>query len=355
MTFEERVREGQIGVYKGLSNGFNRINKYIFGLQRSCYYLLGGNSGSGKTTLADYMLINAIEDAERQNMPINVFYYSLEINEVSKKANWLSVLIHQKYDIIITPEKIKGLGDFRLNEDELEIVKNTIPDLEKLWSKINWIWESANPTGIYKSAWQHMSNRGTFKYSEYKDENGEDKKRIEGFELHNKNEYNVIVGDHLALLHLERGFTLKENLDKISEYSVKLRNLFGMTIIWLQQFNDGLSSIERIKFKGVDISPQQTDFKDSRNPYTDADVVLGIMNAYKLDMESCLGYNINIKGAKYNLLERFRLLKIIKNRLSRDGMSLGLLFIPEAGNFEELPYPGDINQEFIDRINKLNK
>ena len=242
-----------------------------------------------------------------------------------------------------------------MNEDELEIVKNTIPDLEKLWSKINWIWESANPTGIYKSAWQHMSNRGTFKYSEYKDENGEDKKRIEGFELHNKNEYNVIVGDHLALLHLERGFTLKENLDKISEYSVKLRNLFGMTIIWLQQFNDGLSSIERIKFKGVDISPQQTDFKDSRNPYTDADVVLGIMNAYKLDMESCLGYNINIKGAKYNLLERFRLLKIIKNRLSRDGMSLGLLFIPEAGNFEELPYPGDINQEFIDRINKLNK
>mgnify|MGYP003347450720 CR=1 FL=1 len=55
-------------------------------------------------------------------MPINIFYYSLEINEVSKKANWLSVLIHQKYDIIISPEKIKGLGDFRLDKNELEIV-----------------------------------------------------------------------------------------------------------------------------------------------------------------------------------------------------------------------------------------
>mgnify|MGYP003340425701 FL=1 len=300
------------------------------------------------------MLINAIEDAERQKMPINIFYYSLEINEVSKKANWLSVLIHQKYDIIISPEKIKGLGDFRLDKNELEIVNNTLPDLELLWSKINWVWDSINPTGIYKSAWDFMAKKGKFNYEPYLDENGIEKQRITSFELYNDKEYNIIIVDHIALLHLERGFTLKENLDKLSEYSVKLRNLFGMTIMFLQQFNDGLSSIERLKFKGADHSPQQTDFKDSRNPYTDADIVLGVMNAYKLDMETSLGYNINFKGAKYNLLERFRLLKIIKNRLSRDGLSIGLLFIPEAGSFEELPYPQDINDEYVEKINKLN-
>jgi hypothetical protein len=30
-----------------------------------------------------------------------------------------------------------------------------------------------------------------------------------------------------------------------------------------------VSSVDRLKFKGADISPQQTDFKDSTNPYQD--------------------------------------------------------------------------------------
>lgn len=147
MTFEDRIKEGLEGKYQGLSNGLDRINKYIFGIQRGCYYLLGGLSGSAKTTLVDFMLINAIQDAESKNIPINIFYYSLEIDEFTKKANWLSVIIYNKYDIIIPPEKIKGLGEFRLTKDEQEIVNSEIPELEKIWSKINWIWESVNPTG----------------------------------------------------------------------------------------------------------------------------------------------------------------------------------------------------------------
>ena len=71
------------------------------------------------------------------------------------------------------------------------------------------------------------------------------------------------------LLSLERSFTLKENLDKMSEYAVRLRNLFGLTPIFLQQYNQSLNSVDRQKFKGVDISPQQNDFKDSSNPYQD--------------------------------------------------------------------------------------
>lgn len=114
-----------------------------------------------------------------------------------------------------------------------------------------------------------------------------------------------------------------------------------------------MSSIERQKFKGVDISPQQTDFKDSRSPYIDSDIVLGIMNAYKMDMEKCLGYNINSTGEVYNLKDRFRLLKVIKNRLSRDNISIGLLFQAEAGYFEELKLPKDFDTNYISKINKL--
>jgi replicative DNA helicase len=143
----ERITAGLSGDYEGLDNGLNRINSYIFGIQRACYTLIGGLSGSAKTTFLDFNLLNAIEDAENKNININIIYYSWEIDEITKRANWLSVLIYKKYGIIIPPEKIKGYGKNRLSEDEQQLVFDEIPNLEKIFSKIKWIWESQNPTG----------------------------------------------------------------------------------------------------------------------------------------------------------------------------------------------------------------
>ncbi len=352
MTIEERIQAGLDGKYQGLNNGLQRTNRFIFGVQRSCYTLLGGLSGSAKTTLVDYKLINALEDAIAKGISINVFYYCLEIDEMTKKSNWLSVLINKKYGIVISPEKIKGLGDNRLTADELEIVKDTIPDLEVLWNKINWFFESTNPTGVYNTLWGFMEKRGTFEKEAYIDDKGETKFRIVKFIPRDPEEYNIVVGDHLALFKTERGFTLKQNIDKLSEYSVGLRNLFGMTFYWLQQFNQSLNAIDRQKHKGADISPSQTDFKDTTNPYTDADVVLGLMNAFQMDMDTCLGYSID-KPGPYRLRHRFRMLKIVKNRLSRDGVAIGLLFVAESGSFEELPKPDAISPEYAQKINNL--
>lgn len=344
----ERIAAGLAGKYEGLDNGLGRINDYIFGVQRSCYYLLGGLSGSAKTTFADFMVLNALEDAEKKGVTVNILYYSWEISEESKKANWLSVLIYKRYGIVIPPEKIKGFGSNRLTDEEQVLADSLIDELEALFKKITWIWESTHPTGMYNHWWEFMSKRGKFTKEPYIDENGHAKQRIISFELDNPEEYNIVVGDHLALARIQSGFTLKQNIDKISEYSVLCRNLFKMTFIWLQQFNQGLSSVERMKYKGVDISPQQSDFKDTTNPYTDADVVLGLMNAHQMDMETCLQYDINRRGSETNLRHNFRLLKVIKNRLSRDGIAIGLLFLPEMGSFKELPKPPEMTKEWLD-------
>src|SRR5690606_25144934 len=108
-------------------------------------------------------------------------------------------------------------------------------------------------------------------------------------------------------------------------------------IFALSQFNDGLSTVERQKHKGVDLSPQQTDFKDSRNPYADADVVIGLMNPWKLDMANCMGYDLK------TFKDKFIMFKIIKNRLSRDNIAKALLAHPQSGSFEELPIPSSID------------
>jgi hypothetical protein len=197
-SFIERIREGLSGKFKGLSNGLDRVNTYLFGIQRGCYILLGGLSGSAKTTFVDFSLINALKDAEDNKIPINVFYYSLEIDDITKKANWLSVIIYKKYGVIVQPEKIKGLGKHRLNDEDLKLVEDTIPELELLWGKINWVFEPSNPTGIYKALWDHFEKRGTFIKEPYINEHGIKCERIVKYINNNPEEYNILVVDHLA-------------------------------------------------------------------------------------------------------------------------------------------------------------
>jgi hypothetical protein len=233
------------------------------------------------------------------------------------------------------------------------MVDSCLPELDELGKSIMWRWEANNPTGCYKEWWTWMNDRGIFEYEPYINEHGESKQRIKKYIPNDIYEYNIVIIDHIALCKIERNFTLKENLDKLSEYAVTCRNLFGMTFIYLQQFNQGLNNSEKQKFKGVLISPCQSDFRDSTTPYADSDIALALMNPMKMDLETCIGYNINKYGELYNLKDRFRMFKVIKNRLSRDDVSIGLLFLPESGSFEELKHVRDLTQQDYDRFNKL--
>lgn len=337
MELKKRILEGISGKYKGLANGFNRLNDYIFGVQRAVYMLLGGQSGTFKTTLADFIVLNSILDAEAKSIEYNIFYYSYEIDELSKQCNWLSVIIFNKYGIVIPPEVIKGYGDNRLTPDQEKLVNSEIPYMEELFKKIHFRFKATNPTGIYNELWNHFASKGNFEYEPYIDKEGKEKQRIKKYIPNNPDSVTLVVLDHLLLLLKERGFSDKEVIDKMSEYAVDLRNMFGCSFLFISQFNDGLSTVDRAKFKGVDLSPQMTDFKSTRNPYADADIVLGTMCPYKLDMTNCLGYDIN--KLKSNMI----MLKILKNRLSSDNIAIGLYVNPKAGSFAELPKKDKIN------------
>jgi len=336
MNLEQRIQAGLDGHYQGLSNGFTRINDYIFGIQRGTYYLLGGQSGTFKTTLVDYMVLNALQYAEANNIPIEIFYYSFEIDRLTKQCNWLSNIIYQKYGRTISPETIKGLGNFRLTPEEHELVKSETPEMERLFDKIYFTFKTENPTGIFNTLKEHAVLNGTIEYEEYTYQ-GEIKQKFKKYRPNQEGIYRLIIIDHLYLLKKERGYQTKEVIDKMSEYAVSLRNMYGYTPIFIQQFNQGLSSIDRLKFKGADLSPQQSDFRDSTSPYADADVVLGTMSPFKLDIETSLGYDIRrLKG-------KMLMCKIIKNRLSTDNIAIGLYVNPKAASFSELPLPNVIN------------
>jgi hypothetical protein len=259
----QRIDAGIKGFYKGLTSGLGRVDDYLYGIQRATIYLLGGESGTYKTTLCDYMVMNAIESANLQGIKLNVFYNSWEIDETSKKILWLSSRIYTKYKVYIPPQKIKSMGSNVLTPVEIDYIKSEIPYIESLFAKINWSWTPVNPTGLYNKLFKFGSENSTFEYEEYKDEDGEIKKKISKAIPNNPNDMTLVILDHMYYLRKERGYQVKEVMDKWSEYTVALRNLFGYSFINLQQFNDGMSAVDRQKFKGVDISPQKNDFKDS--------------------------------------------------------------------------------------------
>ena len=64
-------------------------------------------------------------------------------------------------------------------------------------------------------------------------------------------------------------------------------------------------------------------------------------------MENCLGYDIR------KLKNKMVMLKIIKNRLSRDGIAIGLLVNPKSGSFKELPKAGDMTEEIYQQIERM--
>ncbi len=343
MNLQDRINDGLEGKYSGLNNGFNRLNEVVFGVQRRCYTLLGGNSGTFKTTLCDYIVLNAIEDAINKNIKLTVFYYSFEIDKITKQCNWLSQIINRKYSIVIDPETIKGLGTKRLTDYEKKLVQDEIPYVESLFNSIKFRFTPINPTGIFNELKHFGEENGkilkeSFNYRDAED-NEVSGERVIGYIPKDPDAYTLVVMDHMALMKKERGFQTKEVIDKYSEYCTHLKNLFGFSFINIQQFNSSMSSVERLKFKGVDLSPQQSDFKDSTNPYADADVVFGIMCPYKLDLVRNLGYDV------LRLKDKMIHLKVIKNRLSKDNVAVGLYVDAKSGSFKELEDPKIIKYE----------
>lgn len=332
MTLKERIQAGLDGKFVGLDNGLGKVNKVIYGVQRGVYTLLGGLSGSFKTTIIDFILLNALQDAEKKGIEFNVFYHSYEIDEISKKMNWLSVRIKQKYGITIPPEVIKGYGnENKLTVEQLALVDAEIPYIEELFKRIHFRFVPQNPTGIYNELWKFQEERGTIQYEEYLDHDNKPKKKVVGYIPNNPEAYTVVFLDHLYHLKKEREYSTKEVIDKYSEYCVALRNLFKISFFNVQQFNRSLSSTERQKFKGVDISPEESDFKETGNTYQDSDICVGLLNAWKLDLTTCIGYDLKI------IKDKFLMFKVIKNRLGRDNVAVGLLTEASSGSFRPLP------------------
>ena len=331
--FLNEVERGKLGLNKGLPTGLDRLNKIIGGLQKETYYLIGGEPGTGKTAFVDqafviepilYLLAN-----KQLNTKLKIFYESYEISKLRKIAKWVALFIYRDKGIITSINEILSRGDYKITEK----IESLLPGYKDIFDEIflNSVEINdykENPTGIYKRVKNYMEKNGNWRNVEVKDKRGSIiRQKI--YTPNNPDEYVLLIVDHIGLLRRERGYNKKENIDKLSEYVVELRNSYGISPIFVSQFNRNLADIDRQRFK--EVQPQMDDFKDTGNCAEDANIVLAGFNPARYNISKYADYSVR------RINPRFRTAHILKNRDDTDMARIALNFLGECGYFRELP------------------
>lgn len=304
------------------------------------------------TTFLDYSFVISpyLEMIENGKSNVHWKYFSLEIDRVSKEFKFAAFFFHHDYNIfsfdykgkkvLISPNYLRGL----LKDQDGEIIK-VLPEHQELLKKIYYnriiplfgeynskgekikdgVIEfiedksESNPTGIYKYLMNYAAKNGNFVKESFssKDENGNSitKKRIIGYKENDENLHTIVIVDHMRKLQKERGFSMKENIDKFSEFCVILRNLCKFTIVSVVHSNRNVASIDRLKYNGEFLYITSEDLKDSGNPPEDCSLLLTMFNANddKYNLEKHFG--LQLKGSDGNeLYPNYRSIHVATSR-----------------------------------------
>jgi hypothetical protein len=132
-------------------------------------------------------------------------------------------------------------------------------------------------------------------------------------------------------------------MDRMSKQFVSLKNLFGLTIVAIQQFNTDLMSSRReaitrrgAKDAGNVITPQRLDFGDSKYTYRDAEVVIALVKPMQFELPEYFGFNCE-PAEMGGFGEYFVVGFIMKNRYGAPDRKFPVFVNPVSGIFYDLP------------------
>jgi hypothetical protein len=364
--FLKEVQRGIEGRNKGLNCGLKRFNKFINGIQKKTYYLVGGLQKAGKTALADCIFV-LYPYLLNKDARVKWIYFSYEIDLIEKMAKFCAFFMDYKYGVYCDSNYILGRGDNKVKPEHLpmieEIYHNELTDLFGKYDdegkqlsegKITFFEDKINPEGVRQYLLKYAEDNGEFIYKTIKIKTEAGPKEIStivGYKEKDDNLYTIVVIDHLALTKREKGLTLKENIDRLSQHMVFFRNICRFTPVLLSQFNRDMGKIERMKFSGEQLQPTLEDFKDSGDPAADASMVIGLFNPTTLPhLRTHLGYDLVKIGKSY------RSVHILASRNTETGVNLSMMMEGKTGMFRELPKNEDNERlnEVYEYVKKFN-
>lgn len=334
----ESVLKGEINC---IPFNFKRFSNDIPGIEKDKYYIISGNTKSGKSQLANFMflytpILYAYNNPDK--VRVKIFYFPLEETPENITLRFMSYLLYTLSNIRIPPIDLKSTNSSKvLPKEIIELLESEqYQNILKFYEENVIFLTERNPTGVWKNMLKYAENTGTIHTKEVQINNKEtglvETKRVfDYYEPNDSKEYVICLVDHISLIEQERGYDLRQSINKLSEYLMILRNKYHFIPVVVQQQSTETSSLEA--FKSNKIRPTMAGLSDSKYTGKDCNVLLGITCPFTHELPSYLGYDITIfKG-------NIRFLEVV---LNRDGESNGIvaLYFDGATNyFNELPLP----------------
>ena len=243
---EERRQRLINGGVNCIPSPFKRFMDDFCGIEQDTYYCVTSYTKGGKSQLTSFMFLykTVIHSYfAKEDLDFKIIYFPLEETKERIMQRFMSWLLFRftHGQMRVSPKELRSTTN-PVDEKVMERLKQ--PDiqgiLEYFEEHVIFPTESPNPTGIYKYCKQYAEEHGTVKYKtvKIKDELGvpHDTEIFESYDQDNPNEYRMIVIDTINLIDTERGMTLKQSMDKLSEYLAKyLRNRYHYSPIVIQQ------------------------------------------------------------------------------------------------------------------------
>lgn len=253
-TLQDRVKEDLIkrrqkildGGINSIPSPFVRFRTDFLGVEQGKYYVITASTKASKTQFTSYTflytpLLFAYHNPDK--VRLKIFYYALEETPEDVMRRFMSHLIYELSNgtIEVSPEDLRSSrNDKPLSQEVLDFMeREDYKNIISFFENSIIFSTSENPTGVYKECKEYAEEHGTVHYKKVKvkDELGIEKEvdKFDFYEPDDADEYKIIIYDHVSLISAERGLTLKQSIDKLSEYCVLLRNRYGFSPVVIQQ------------------------------------------------------------------------------------------------------------------------
>lgn len=313
-NFKTVFLAGKEGKNVGLTTGIPTLDRAINGLQKKTSIGLAAAPKCGKTTMVDFCFVLSpyLQMLKLEKLDnVRWIYFSYEVDRVSKEFKYAAFFMFHDYKIFDYEYKGKKylmdqdyLMGRKLSDDNelIPISEDHELKLKEIYAKwivplfgeydengnkirqgkIEFIEDPENPTGSYKYLMNYAKQNGSFLTESYTtigdSGNPETRTRITGYRENNEELMTIVITDHVRKKKMERGFTLKQNIDKWYEYTTWLRNICQFTFINVCHSGRQLSNIDRLKYAGEYVYPTADDVKDSGNLAEESTILLTMFN-----------------------------------------------------------------------------
>ena len=342
----ESIRDRRQKILNGgincIPSPFVRFRSEFPGIEQGQYITVTASTKGAKSQFSYFTMVfePLLYAYNTGNVDLKYIIFPLEETPERITQRFMSYLLCKlsNYQLRVSPSELRSTTK-ALPQEVIDILESdSYQDIFRFYEEHVIFSSEANPTGIYKFCKKYAEENGTVEYTTYKikDEFGieQEVKGFKSYTPNNPNEYVITMIDTLNLVDTERGLTLKQSMDKMSEYLAKyLRNRYNITSIVIQQ--QSVESENNDAYKIGKIRPSVATLGDTKYSARDSQLTLGLFSPFKHGLQEYLGYDIT------KFKDNIRFLEVLTNRDGNMGGIVALLFDGATCQFSELPRPDD--------------